>query len=113
MKPTEQKHTPWRATATHCNPTRRYFRTVIRSENETIAETLSSFLVDRSADEARLTSMNNARLIAAAPCLLAALEEIVDKIEWMGQTVTFEHDSEAGPALASARAAIAKAKGQG
>jgi hypothetical protein len=51
-------------------------------------------------------SLDDARLIAAAPDLLAALEEFV------AVTDGFDGEPMIGPVLGRARAAIAKAKGE-
>lgn len=59
------------------------------------------------ADEQALA---DARLIAAAPDLLAALAGMVDNIRFAGATNRYEHESMA-QAVIAARAAMAKAQG--
>ena len=61
---------------------------------------LVAFLDDRFADD---EAANNARLIAAAPDLLIALEACLHRLD--------EHDDQSAPECLMARAAIAKATG--
>lgn len=68
---------------------------------------------------ASLDAIDDARLIAAAPALLLELEMTVDLLERASRTLTEEYKSAldgkqwGGVRIASARAAIAFAKGEG
>ena len=93
------KHTPgpWRVES---GP---YYR-AIRVDGEVIADVRQ---IGRSFNE------SNARLLAAAPELLAALEMAVQHYdEWASADLSDYLDEARLPWLAPARAAIAKAKGE-
>jgi hypothetical protein len=64
---------------------------------------------DSSFDLAGLISPRNARLIAAAPDLLAALEHMVAVSNW---ATTIQSEEQYDAMIASAEAAIRKAKGE-
>lgn len=76
--------------------------------------TLSGFAHEIPREQAKA----NARLIAAAPKLLSALEEITDHLAGvmggpiMSQFVEFKNGVEGIPTIKAARAAIAEAKGE-
>lgn len=57
----------------------------------------------------------NARLIAAAPALLEALENVTDWLDWLSteeDDTTKKHPTNHAKQIMAARAAIAKAKGR-
>ena len=64
---------------------------------------------DQSIDAAEARA--NARLIAAAPCLLEALDGCVAEMEALDRCYATRLDEEGSARLVAAKAAIAKAKG--
>ena len=54
----------------------------------------------------------NARLIAAAPDLLAALTGLIEMLDMKSNRTGGEHDADVGPLIEAARAALARATTQ-
>jgi len=77
------------------------FHTVLTEQGVTIANVVSSKREEREA---------NTRLIAAAPDLLAALNQLNDATERQLEHATIDHMNALTAALRSARKAIAKAE---
>lgn len=84
----ERTHTPgpWKKGATHCNPRARCFKTSIFSGLDIVAETVTffdggRFITPHSSDQARLNSLANATLVAAAPELLKSLQEYIAAVD--------------------------------
>lgn len=99
MKTNETNHTPgpWHVVKT-CDPSALWHLAIcgLRSTTDTRTTTIA-MIRDSEA---------NARLIAAAPELLEALEALVVQEDWHGEDVPPESP------IGKARAAIAKARGQ-
>jgi hypothetical protein len=89
---------PWEATIWECHAL-----TTIRAKNRIIAECAGNgrYAKDCEAD---------ARLIAAAPDLLAALQDALEALSWHGG-LDFQNDA-GQPVGDLIRSAIARAKGQ-
>ncbi len=97
----ETKHTrgPWKLLCEHSGENRKWIVTGKDSD-------FTNAYIHTPSDELRGEYLANALLIAAAPEMLAALEEVInDQNLFVGD---FQHDE---VVLSKARAAIAKAKG--
>ena len=101
----ESKHTPgpWRATEIQGD----HFIHAHPYEYDIFVAEIPSPVRDLKADRDTGTGAANARLIAAAPELLSALEEIAEGNFFPGETL-----SPMEQVQAIARAAIAKSKGE-
>ena len=70
-------------------------------------------ITESGGEEMSAEQEANARLIAAAPELLAALERLTDVTQWLDVSFASEdEEAEAEEALGVAQAAIAKARGK-
>ena len=104
---TEITPVPWRvgAYALDDDDSWFYHHTIYGANGDFVCHTSFSAVWAGNADNAKA----NARLIAAAPDLLAALEEVVRTCEADGMIYRWK---DLGVDLTEARAAIAKARGE-
>jgi len=112
---------PWKTGSTHCDSRNRSFSTAIYAPSETGSDRIgeswasfegSRFLTKRTSDQARVTSLANAKLMAAAPELLKEMERYLPVLERLEKMAQWDSCTE-GLGIATAngfRNAINKAK---